>query len=189
MFFFKNRLLNFFHIRLLKIISKFYLGKIIQKDISEIQYRRMMSFYSTKGVEYGEGTIFYSVKFSSSHKGDRFIIGKNVCLTNCTLLGHDASPATFLKELVNSENVWEVGSRKSFRSTIVIGDNVFVGAGAIILPGVNIGNNVIVAAGSIVTKDVQDDVIVAGNPAKVVSDLNKFKDKYLERYKNNPENF
>ena len=52
-----------------------------------------------------------------------------------------------------------------------IGNDVWVGGSAIILPGVTIGNNVIIAAGSIVTKDIPDNVIVAGNPAKIMKEL------------------
>ena len=49
-----------------------------------------------------------------------------------------------------------------------IGDNVFIGANSIIMPGITIGNNIIIGAGSIVTKDVEDFSIVAGNPAKLI---------------------
>ncbi|KAJ2478121.1 hypothetical protein IWW56_003918 [Coemansia sp. RSA 2131] len=51
---------------------------------------------------------------------------------------------------------------------IKIGNNVWVGGGAIILPGVTIGNGVTIGAGSVVTKDVPDNVVVVGNPARVV---------------------
>ncbi len=54
------------------------------------------------------------------------------------------------------------------KSYIRIEDNVWVGAGAIILPGVTIRKNSIVGAGSVVTKDVAESVVVAGNPAKVI---------------------
>lgn len=49
-----------------------------------------------------------------------------------------------------------------------IGKNVFIGAYAIILPGVQVGSHAIVAAGSVVTKDVPEYCMVAGNPAKVI---------------------
>ncbi len=49
---------------------------------------------------------------------------------------------------------------------ISIGDDCWIGGGAIILPGVTIGNRCIVGAGSVVTKDVPDDTIVSGNPAR-----------------------
>lgn len=49
-----------------------------------------------------------------------------------------------------------------------VGRCCFIGANSIILPGVSVGNNVIVAAGAVVTKDVPDNCIVGGNPAKVI---------------------
>jgi exopolysaccharide acyltransferase PssR len=51
---------------------------------------------------------------------------------------------------------------------VYIGDNCFIGAHAIVLPGVRIGNNCIVAAGTLVARDVPSGCLVAGNPARVV---------------------
>lgn len=51
---------------------------------------------------------------------------------------------------------------------ITIGDNVWFGGHCSVLPGVTIGNNVIVGAGSVVTKDIPDNAVVAGNPAKII---------------------
>lgn len=51
---------------------------------------------------------------------------------------------------------------------ITIEDNVWIGGGAIILPGVSIGQNAVVGAGAIVTRDVPPDTVVAGNPARVI---------------------
>ncbi len=50
---------------------------------------------------------------------------------------------------------------------MIIGDNVWIGGGAIILPGVTIGDNVVVGAGSVVTRDVPAGAVVVGNPARV----------------------
>lgn len=52
---------------------------------------------------------------------------------------------------------------------IEIGDNVWIGANAVILPGTQIGSNVVIGAGSVVTKDIPSNVIAAGNPCKVLS--------------------
>jgi maltose O-acetyltransferase len=52
-----------------------------------------------------------------------------------------------------------------------IGDNCWIGGGAIILPGVSIGNNCVIGAGAVVTKDIPDDSMAAGNPAKVIKKL------------------
>lgn len=51
---------------------------------------------------------------------------------------------------------------------ITIGDNVWIGGGVIINPGITIGNNVVIGAGSVVTKDIPDNVIAVGNPCKVL---------------------
>ena len=52
-----------------------------------------------------------------------------------------------------------------------IGDNVWIGGGVTILPGVTIGNNTVVAAASVVTKSFPEDVVVAGNPARIIKHL------------------
>lgn len=114
----------------------------------------------------GENTIVYNSSFSHSSKGDYFYIGDNCTITGATFIGHDASPTLFLDELVVKEHVWMTASRLSYRNPIHIGNNVFIGVGAIILPGITIGNNVIVAAGSVVTKNIEDNSVYAGNPAK-----------------------
>ena len=54
---------------------------------------------------------------------------------------------------------------------VTIGDDVWIGANAVILPGVNIGNHCVVAAGAVVTKDVPDNTLVAGVPAKPIKKL------------------
>ena len=88
-------------------------------------------------------------------------IGNNVTIApQVYLLAHDAST----KKL---NNYTKVGS-------ITVEDNVFIGARALIMPGVTIGKNSIVAAGSIVTKSIPSGSIVAGNPAKVISTIKKY---------------
>ena len=54
---------------------------------------------------------------------------------------------------------------------VTIGDNCWIGGGAIINPGVTLGNNVVVASGAVVTKSFGDNVVLAGVPAKVIRQL------------------
>lgn len=54
---------------------------------------------------------------------------------------------------------------------VKIGDNVWIGGRAIINPGVTIGNNVVIASGAVVTRDVPDNVVVGGNPAKIMKQI------------------
>ena len=65
---------------------------------------------------------------------------------------------------------------------IEIMNNVFIGCNSTILGGITIGNNVVIAAGSVVTKDVPDNSVVAGNPAKVIESF----DEYLNKRYNTP---
>lgn len=51
---------------------------------------------------------------------------------------------------------------------MIIGDYVWIGGGAIIMPGVTIGDNVVIGAGSVVTGDVPDNVIAYGNPCRII---------------------
>lgn len=66
---------------------------------------------------------------------------------------------------------------KYYKGSIVVGDNVMIGANSIILYNIQIGNNVIIAAGSVVTKDIPDNTIVGGNPARIIGEFNKLLEK------------
>jgi len=54
---------------------------------------------------------------------------------------------------------------------VTMGNNVWIGGRAIINPGVNVGHNVVIASGAVVTKDVPDNVVVGGNPARIIKNL------------------
>lgn len=59
-----------------------------------------------------------------------------------------------------------------FALPITIGDNVWLGGGVIVCPGVSIGDNSVIGAGSVVTRDVASNVVAAGNPARVLRNVN-----------------
>lgn len=73
-----------------------------------------------------------------------------------------------------------------YNAPVHIGKNCWIGAGAIILPGITIGDNVVVGAGSIVTKDLPSNVVAVGNPCKVLREVNEhdreyyFKDRKID---------
>lgn len=95
-------------------------------------------------------------------------IGENfVSSSKSVILAHDAS----LYNHIRKHRVEEV----------VIGDNVFLGYGAIVLPGIKIGDGAIIGAGSVVTKDVLPNTIVAGNPARQISTVAEYIKKCEER--------
>lgn len=87
--------------------------------------------------------------------GDNCMIAPNVCITSVT---HPKDP---------KERAESIGISKP----VNIGNNVWIGAGSIILPGITIGDNAIIGAGSVVTKDIPKNAIVAGVPAKIIENL------------------
>ncbi len=65
----------------------------------------------------------------------------------------------------------ERNSGKEYAKPITFGNNVWIGGSAVITPGVTVGDNVVIAAGSVVTKDVPDNVVVGGNPARIIKNI------------------
>ncbi|WP_283152478.1 maltose acetyltransferase domain-containing protein [Guptibacillus hwajinpoensis] len=65
----------------------------------------------------------------------------------------------------------ERNSGQEYGKPVFIGDNVWIGGGAIINPGVTIGNNAVIASGAVVVKDVPENVVVGGNPARVIKSI------------------
>lgn len=89
------------------------------------------------------------------HIGDFCMIGPNTLITT---VGHPLSPQKRRNHM-------------AIAKPITIGDDVWIGGNCTILPGVMIGNNVVIAAGAVVTKDVPDNCVVAGVPAKIIKQI------------------
>lgn len=87
--------------------------------------------------------------------GDNCMLGPNVQIYTAT---HPLDP-------------FERNAGREYALPIVFGNNVWVGGGAIINPGVRVGNNVVIASGAVVTKDVPDNVVVGGNPAQMIKNI------------------
>ena len=116
--------------------------------------------------------------------GKNITIGKNVFINACccfqdqggitigdgSLIGQKVVLATINHGLEPNKR------QLNYAAPIVIGKNVWIGANATILQGVTIGDNAVVAAGAVVTKDVPEDVVVGGIPAKTIKKIDKTPD-------------
>ncbi len=67
----------------------------------------------------------------------------------------------------------ELRRTREYGKPVVIGSDVWVGGGAIILPGVTIGSRTVIGAGSVVTRDIPDDVLAVGNPCRVIRGISE----------------
>lgn len=97
-------------------------------------------------------------------------LGDRVFITaECRFVTHDGGTLILRREVPDLE--WS--------APIEVGDDVYIGTRSLILPGVTIGNRVVIGACSVVTKDVPENTVVAGNPARRICSV----DEYLERMK------
>lgn len=121
-----------------------------------------------KGVKIGKNMRAFSLPISKEpyllEFGDNVTISSGVKFTT-----HDNS---IIKVMENATDLF---------GKIKVGNNCFIGQNSIILPGVELGDNIIVAAGSVVTKSfLQEEIIIGGNPARIISTFEQYRDKYKE---------
>lgn len=135
------------------------------------------------GVNLDENVHFVDRTTNFGSEPYLIFIHKNTKISNnVQFITHDGGTYVFRKEK-KYQDVIKFGK-------IEVGSNCFVGARSILLPNIKIGNNVVVAAGSVVTKSVPNDVVIAGNPAKIICSINEYKEKSLINCsKYNKENF
>ena len=131
---------------------KWWLGKLGAKSGVQMGCR----FLNGRKVHLGEHNV---INFGCLFDGRKFCIrtGSNVSIgpeATILTLGHDPRSTTF----------------EDKGGDVLIGDRVWIGYQALILPGVSIGEGAVVGAGAVVTKDVDSYAIVAGNPARKIAD-------------------
>lgn len=115
--------------------------------------------------------------------------------TDCVIFSHNFWSEAYLIEIGNhvqityGVNIFTHGGGWILRNEypeydsfgkVIIGNNVYIGNNAMIMPGITIGDNVIVAAGSVVTKNVPNNVVVGGNPARIIESIDDYKSKYIK---------
>jgi maltose O-acetyltransferase len=140
-------------------------------------------FYRIEGVRIGRGStihtgaVFY--KASNIILGEDTIIGENAVLDgrDRLIIGSHVDIASEVM-IYNAEHDINDDNFSAVTAPVEIGDYVFIGPRAIILPGVKIGKGAVIGAGAVVTKDVEDFMIVGGVPAKVIGERKLKKPSY-----------
>ncbi|MDO4763207.1 MAG: acyltransferase, partial [Flavobacteriaceae bacterium] len=126
-------------------------------------------------------------QYASQHFTPEIIIGDNVSVQNdlhlgcinkvhigngCLLASRIFITDHFHGEIRREElNIAPEKRKLSSKGAVIIGDNVWIGEGVVILPNVKIGNGVIIGANSVITKDIPANSVVAGIPARIIKSL------------------
>ena len=121
--------------------------------------------------------------------GCKFVDDGDIFIGDDCMIGPGCVLATSIHPISPRLRKYKIQRNKSIR----LGSNVWLGAGAIVMPGITIGDNSIVGAGAVVTKDVEANTIVVGNPARMLRRITEDDDRYeggqpipqelLEKYK------
>ena len=135
--------------------------------------KKRIEFWRKKGVSIGEDCdIAGKVGFGSEPYLIK--IGDHVRITEgCEFVNHDGGVWVVRKYNPDYSDVDKIGE-------ITIGNNVHIGINTIIMPDVHIGNNVVIGAGAVVTRDIPDNCVAAGVPAKPIRSI----DEYIAKNKN-----
>lgn len=140
--------------------------KIIKRLLDKIRY----VFYPPQkwakyiGVNIGEDNLIGKCHWSSEPY--LITVGSHCQLTTCRIFTHGGGQV-----------VRHIDPSFDAFGKVIIGDYVYIGANALILPGVTIGDHVLIAAGSVVTKSIPSGVVVAGNPSKIICTIEDFYDR------------
>jgi maltose O-acetyltransferase len=135
---------------------------LLKEKISRIlQHKEFMTTNELRlrGVNIGENCVISTNKIDLGH-GFLISIGDNTTLSDCRILTHDASTKRFL------------GYSRVGR--VDIGNNVFIGADAVIMPGVSIGDNCVIGGGAVVTHNIPAGSVAVGNPARIIKTIDQF---------------
>ncbi|WP_057490136.1 sugar O-acetyltransferase [Streptococcus orisasini] len=149
---------------------------VFNNELDRIKRQELLkNWFGTTGNH-----IMIEPQFSCDY-GCNIHVGENFYANfNCTFLdvceiriGDNAmiGPNTQLLTPLHPLDAKERISGLEYGASITIGDNLWAGGGVTILPGVVLGDNVVIGAGSVVTKSFGDNVLIAGNPAKIIKEL------------------
>ncbi|MDB2355778.1 MULTISPECIES: sugar O-acetyltransferase [unclassified Pseudoalteromonas] len=153
--------------------------RLFNKSPSKGNLKRITGLFANSGSGVIIEAGFHCDYGSQIQIGDRTFININCTVLDAPInegaisIGEDCliGPNVQLLAVSHAVNPTERLNKENFAAPITIGNNVWIGAGVIVLAGVSIGDNAVVGAGSIVTKDVAANTVVAGNPAIKLKDI------------------
>lgn len=141
---------------------------LVSRILAFVKRKRLPEQYARDiGVRMGKDCRLINVDFSTEPYLIR--LGDRVSATQTRFETHDGAVWAFREEFPDIDIV----------RPITIGNNVFIGYGSIILPGVTIGDNVVIGAGSVVSRNVPSNSVAAGAPARVIKSLHAYREKVL----------
>lgn len=162
------------------VLTQFYLRK--SEKGSGVLCRKKPSLHLRGRLKLGNDVRFWSnihpsrisvFKGATMEIGDGSIInGSRISAKNKIIIGKNCSIAP--EVTIMDSDFHEVGAfeKESTARPVIIGDHVWIATKAIILKGVTVGDHAVIAAGAIVTKDVPPYTVVAGNPARIIKEIN-----------------
>ena len=146
-----------------------------QEDEKRVELLKELLGSTGKDV-YMEPNIRFDYGYNT-HVGENFFANFDCTFLDvCEILIGDncmLAPAVQIYTATHPLDPVERNSGKEYAKPVIIGDNVWSGGHAIINPGVTIGDNVVIASGAVVTKDVPNNVVVGGNPARIIKEINE----------------
>ncbi len=180
------KVIYYFSIKILRSVRRVYQHYKCYLSIGIIPNGEGSVFFNSKNIAVGDNfSMGIDCKIYAQDKQAKISIGNNVSLNDNVTINADCGgyisigdsvmvgPGTIMR--ASNHNFDDVS--KSFREqghkkgVIRIKNNVWLGAGVMVLPDVLIGNNVVIGAGSVIAKDIPDNSLAVGSPAKVIRTL------------------
>lgn len=146
-----------------------YIHNLVHKFVKRLYYyfASPLAYAKYIGVHIGNNNSIVKCHWSSEPY--LITVGNNCQLTTCHIFTHGGGNV-LRADIPNFDSFGKV----------IIEDNAYIGANALIMPGCTIGKNSIVAAGSVVTKSVPPFTVVGGNPAHVICSVEEYKSRNLK---------
>lgn len=157
--------------KFLLILAKFFHSKSYMKFFN--QYLKLCGMDVSGTIKFIHSSVYLDTAYAQNiHIGDNCVLS-----VNTIVLAHDFSVECGMTAI----GLGDLSNEKKIVKDVYIGDNVFIGAGCIILPGTHIGNNCIIGAGTVCSGNIPDDSVVVGEKCKIIAKTTEWAKKKIEQ--------